>query len=463
MKIQNTTIAAIASGLTRQPLGIIRISGPLTFEIMSKIFVFRNKARTVQSSPANSLSLGAVYNGANVIDEALLSLFKAPGSYTGEDMAELSCHGNPLILRKILETLFKNGAVSAGAGDFTRRAFLNGKMDLTKAEAISDIISARTDAALKLSVDQLFGAEKKVIEELRSEFIGLLAVLQAEVDFEHEEDLSIQMRTIANFDSIILSIEKLIKNAGQGLLIKEGATVAITGRPNAGKSSLLNALTGLNRAIVTDIPGTTRDTIEESMVIDNIPVILIDTAGIRHAANLIEEEGIKRAKTAVINSDAVIFTVDISADFTPEDAALYSEIHGKPHIVVLNKSDKKHAFDSAGMDGTFNPAAPCLRVSALKNENINSLTKAIKDIIIQSRGIDDGMGLPVISAIRHKTALQTALKEMREGRLFIDGASRCEIAAEHVKAAANEVSSITGEIATEDVLEKIFSNFCIGK
>lgn len=459
MKTQNATIAAIATGMTRSPLGIIRVSGPMTFEIIEKTFTFRNKSRSMANIPHGSISLGTITDGAQIIDEALLSIFKSPDSYTGENMAELSCHGNPVILKNVMAALVKYGASPAGPGDFTRRAFLNGKMDLTKAEAVSDIINARTEASLKLSLNQLFGAEKKVIEELKDSIINLLAVLEADVDFESEDDSANKSDVVLRFEKIILFMEKLIKSADKGLLIKDGAKVAIAGRPNAGKSSLLNAITGLNRAIVTDIPGTTRDTIDEAIEIDGLPVILTDTAGIRLAANVIEEEGIKRAKAAVAASDAVIFTIDMSAPFTKEDEALYAEVSSLPHVVALNKSDLAGSFNLAGI---LRPEAPVIKVSALKNDNINGLTKAIKDIIISSKGLD-GRDEPVICALRHKTALEAALKEMQDGLLSVNYNLSFEIASEHVKAAAACVSEITGVIAAEDVLERIFSNFCIGK
>ena len=462
MKTQNATIAAIATGIQRAPLGIIRISGPSTFEIIQKIFSFRNRSRNLSNIPHGSLSLGVILDDAAAIDEALLSVFKSPDSYTGEDMAELSCHGNPLILRKVMELLVKHGAFPAGPGDFTRRAYLNSKIDLTKAEAVCGVISARTDAALKLSLNQLFGAEKIIIEKLREQLIGVLAMLEADMDFEHEEEQSARSDVSSRFESIIISVEKLIKSADKGLLIREGARVTITGRPNAGKSSLLNALTGFSRAIVTDIPGTTRDTIEETLVMEGIPVVLTDTAGIRNALNPIEEEGIKRAKAAVAGSDAVIFAVDISSPFTEEDRLLYMELKDKPHVVALNKSDLVHAFGNDFIAKNLGDKTPVVQVSALKNVNIKALTKTVKDTIMLSRGLD-GPEEPVISALRHKTALEGALKEMQEGLLCVNYKLGYEITAEHVKAAASLVSTITGEIATDDILERIFSNFCIGK
>ncbi|MEI7541786.1 MAG: tRNA uridine-5-carboxymethylaminomethyl(34) synthesis GTPase MnmE [bacterium] len=462
MKVKNLTIAAIATGLSRSPIGIIRISGSNTFEIIAKIFSFKNKNKNITNISNASISLGTIHNTSNIIDEALLSIFKSPDSYTGEDMAELSCHGNPLIMRKIMETLIINGANLAFPGDFTRRAFLNGKMDLTKAEAVSDIVSARTEAALKISVNQLFGAEKIVIEDLRNGIIELLAMLEADIDFEQDDVTSNLLALTSSFEAIIISITNFIKSAEKGLLIKEGAKVTITGRPNAGKSSLLNALTGFNRAIVTDIPGTTRDTIEETIIIDNIPVILTDTAGIRQASNPIEEEGIKRAKVAIVSADVVIFTMDVSSPITNEDKLLYAEILNKPHIIVLNKTDMTKAFDATSLTSILKAEAPIISVSALKNENINNLTKTIKAIIIKSKDLNDE-NEPAISALRHKTALDSALKDIAEGLLCINNNSSYETAAEHVKAAAASVSLITGEIATEDVLDKIFSNFCIGK
>lgn len=462
MTVKNLTIAAIATGMSRAPIGIVRISGPNTFEIIAKVFHFKNKTKNINNISHASISLGTIHNVSTLIDEALLSFFKAPDSYTGEDMAELSCHGNPLIMRKIMETLIINGADLAFPGDFTRRAFLNGKMDLTKAEAVSDIVSARTEAALKISINQLFGAEKKVIEDLRNGIIELLATLEADIDFEQEDITSNLLTLTSSFEAIIISITNLIKSAEKGLLIKEGAKVTITGRPNAGKSSLLNALTGFNRAIVTDIPGTTRDTIEETIIIDNMPVILTDTAGIRKSNNPIEEEGIKRAKAAITSADAIIFTIDSSSPLTNEDKLLYAEILYKPHIIVLNKTDMTRAFDVSSLTSILKAEAPIVSVSALKNENIDNLTKTIKYIIIKSKDLSDE-NEPAISALRHKTALDSALKEMQEGCLCINNNSSYEIAAEHVKAAANSVSLITGEIATEDVLNKIFSNFCIGK
>jgi tRNA modification GTPase len=461
MKNIHSTIAAISTGMGRSAVGVIRLSGPLTTEIVSKIFLFKNKSKSVNTLASSTVSIGLIMDGDEKADEALLTFFKNPNSYTGEDMAELSCHGSPIILRRVMGLLIKNGAEPAGPGDFTRRAFLNGKMDLTKAEAVCDIIEARSEAALKLSMAQLFGAEKEAIQKLRSYITGILASLESAIDFENDE-IPAKPQLLKDILYLKTSLMALIKNAEKGMLIRDGVKVVITGRPNAGKSSLLNAITGLNRAIVTDIPGTTRDTIEETVIIDSIPVLLIDTAGIRHATNPVEEEGIKRARNAVADADAVIFAVDGSAELTEEDLSLYSEISAKPHIIAFNKIDLIQDRDVPDMTDMFSGSAAVVPVSAINSGNINDLTKAIKSIIITSKGIDSSID-PVVSALRHKNALASALSETSMAQRAINDDLGFEIACEHIKNAAGYVSSITGEIAQDDVLDLIFSKFCIGK
>jgi tRNA modification GTPase len=458
MRQKSSTITAIATYPAASALGLIRISGSMVFPIIKTIFKPRyNKNFPDTAEPV----LGIISDNGSLIDEALVTLYRAPRSYTGDDMAEISCHGNPFILSKIISLISSLGASEAGPGDFTRRAFLNGKMDLTQAEAVADISGASSDAALSISLNQLFGAEKKAINSLRLEIVKALTLLEANLDFEQDPGETSSGTVISSLNSIRSSLSSMIEGAARGIALKDGVRAVITGRPNAGKSSLLNAVTGTNRAIVTHLPGTTRDTIEAGAMIGPIKFTFIDTAGIRVPRNIVENEGIKRAKAAVAASDIVLFVIDASEELSNEDRSLFSEISGRPAVIVLNKSDlsrKTTPEKAASFLASGN--IPVIFLSTVSGHGINDLTNTLKSIIIKTKGLDNESSV-IVASIRHKAALETALLEIN---MAIESMpAGYEIASEHVKEAASRAGSIIGEVASEDVLDSIFKNFCVGK
>jgi tRNA modification GTPase len=410
--MKDTTIAAIATYPAESAIGMIRISGKDAFKTASAVFT--PKKRAFKSIKPNFAALGDIYGGKEKIDEAMLVLFKSPRSYTGEDMAEISCHGSPYILGKVMRLLQSLGCVPAGPGEFTKRAFLNGKMDLSAAEAVSDIISAKNDAALKLALNQLSGGESGLIKKLRQKLLSLLSLVEAEIDFAHEDiQRTAPLFAAALAGKILAEIEALIKNADEGIMLKNGIKTAITGKPNTGKSSLLNALLNKNRAIVTSAPGTTRDTVEGSLSLDGLYFRLIDTAGIRQAKNQAEKHGIKRAQIALKTSDMAIFVIDGSKQPDGADLAVYRRLKAKNLVVAVNKSDLKKITGPAQAVKFFrlNPGTPVVSVSAKTKQGIKGLTNALKNTIMGKKAGSTGETL--IASLRHKKELLSAGRGLR--------------------------------------------------
>ncbi|MCE5299444.1 MAG: tRNA uridine-5-carboxymethylaminomethyl(34) synthesis GTPase MnmE [Spirochaetia bacterium] len=447
-------MAAIATYPAESALGIVRISGQSCLAVLNSVF----KPSGSQTPMPGKAAHGIISDSGGAIDEVMVTFFRGPRSYTAEDMAEISCHGNPYILSRVMELLLEKGARPAGPGEFTMRAFLNGRLDLSQAEAVADLISARNPAALSLSLRQLSGAEKEAIVSLRSSLMTLLAMIEAEIDFEHEG--SARAGFVSRAGLIAAGLEEMIKNADSGILLKEGIRAAITGTPNAGKSSLLNAILGRERAIVTHIPGTTRDTIEEHISVDGVRFKFIDTAGIRESSDPIEIEGIKRAKQAVSSAHIAIFTIDGSRPVSPEDLSLYRDINSMKHLIAINKSDLPCAFSDDTLRSLpgFNAAA-VLHISCKTGEGINTLTKTVKDIIIGTGGLKPS-GDIIISSLRHKQRAEAALMELNAARTPL---LSVELKAEHVRAAIRELGSIIGAVADDEILTEIFKNFCVGK
>lgn len=460
--MENETIAAISTHPGKSALGIIRVSGKSALSVISKII------HPVSGAPVDSVTprlqfIARLFDSEGaLIDRPLVTVFKAPHSYTGEDMAEISCHGSILILHTAMEALCHFGTRPALPGEFTKRAFLNNKIDLAQAEAVADIIDAESKASLKLSLSQLEGKESGAITALRGKIMSLLSAMELEIDFAHEDTPGLDSKSaVERISAVTEDIDKLILNADTGIMIKNGVRCVIAGKPNAGKSSVMNALLKKNRAIVTGMPGTTRDVIEDRFELEGIPVRLFDTAGIRNAENQAEEEGVKRAKNALQEADIVIFTADGSVPFTQQDREIFEETKDRPCIVCLNKNDLKQAV-SPEEAAYFFGINDAIKINCVKEGGITPLTNALKNIIIGGRNMPSIDGI-LVANLRHRQALMEARGALKEASAAAAKGLSFEFAASDVKRAASALGSITGAISTDEILDSIFKGFCIGK
>lgn len=455
------TIAAIATPPGIGGVGLIRVSGPTAEGIAQRLF------RPLP--PGNFLS-HHLYHGkilapttGAILDEVLVAFLKGPHSYTGEDTLEISCHGGPLILRTVLEAVFQTGARPAERGEFTRRAFLNNRLDLAQAEAVLDIITAKTRPGLAAAIDCLGGKLSEPIEAIRSEMIDLLAGVEAAIDFS--EDDGVEETTDEALPRIRKLIDKIAALAAthrQGRIYREGIGVVIAGRPNVGKSSLLNRILGEKRAIVTPIPGTTRDFIEETVDIGGIPVRLTDTAGLRLPENAIEKEGIDLVWERLKTADAVLVLIDGSADLTTDDRKLLAKMISKPMIAVLNKSDLPQRLDEKSLLGLLPEGTPpAIRISAKYGDGLDRLTTALRDLVLATPA--EELPEAMIAHLHQKTALEKASAGLARAREGLLAALPPEFVALEVREALNALGEITGKTTSEEVLDRIFANFCIGK
>ncbi len=396
------------------------------------------------------------------IDECLVAFFKAPASYTGEDVVEIYAHGNPLILEKLCDASKAAGARMAEPGEFTKRAFLNGKMDLSQAEAVQEMIFASTELSLKAARERLRGGLGEVARKLRSSLLDALVHLEAAVDFPEEEiEIFSEGKVAEILEESEKAVRKLLDSANVGRILSEGARITICGRPNVGKSKLLNALLKEERAIVSDVPGTTRDFISEMMNVGGIPVRVIDTAGIRGEwGDAIEREGITRSAKVIEDADLILFVVDGSEPLTPDDDVAFGLVRGRSYVLVLNKLDLGLVVEPV----RFSNDPGCrgvIRISAKTGEGIRELEEAIRKTLTGGRGFLEGEVL--VSNLRQKELLEKALAALARARDALRRGESPEFATIDVKEAAKSIGEIVGEITTEDVLEKIFSTFCIGK
>ncbi|MFH1778974.1 MAG: tRNA uridine-5-carboxymethylaminomethyl(34) synthesis GTPase MnmE [Candidatus Omnitrophota bacterium] len=450
------TIAAISTPIGEGAIGIVRISGRDAVKIAD--IIFRTKKDKLPSSFRSfTTHYGYVYDEGKIVDEALLTLMRAPKSYTKEDMVEISCHSGIVPLRKTLDSVLKNGARAAEPGEFTKRAFLNGRIDLAQAEAVLDIIRSKTDASLKVAIGQLKGELSVCLNKIKEELLTSLAHIEASIDFP-DEDLEIISETnIKNKLEIVRDeLSRLLESADAGIILREGIACVICGKPNVGKSSLLNVLLKKDRAIVTHIPGTTRDTIEEFANIDGIPFRLVDTAGIAPTEDIIEREGILRSREYLERSDLVLLVIDGNDYITDEDKMLLADTSDRPRIVVINKIDLPQVVDLNALGST-----PLVRISAKYGDGIDELKKKMADIVWRGKVISsDGA---VITNLRHKDALRCALKSVASAIEAIEDDLSPELIAIELKEALDSIGEIIGEIITDDLLDKIFSQFCIGK
>lgn len=446
----NDTIAAIASPMGQGAIALIRVSGSKAKAIADEIF-----SAPVEQPRCQVFGRVTAADGST-IDEALAAWFPAPHSYTGEDVVEISCHGGMLVTQKVLERSLEAGARPAEPGEFSQRAFLNGKMDLTQAEAVMDLISAKTERAMRAAHEQLSGRLGAALLELRESLIGIVAHVEAYIDFPEEDiDPETGEAMLARLDAVRQSVERLLATADQGRILREGVRTVICGAPNVGKSSLLNVLLGFDRAIVSETAGTTRDTIEEVINLRGLPIRLVDTAGVRDSEDAVEREGISRTEAQIAHSELVLEMVDASQ---PKPAALLAEIEGKippgvRHLLVLNKTDRSVHPDWEGAEG--------VRVSCTESTGIGDLTGAIFESL-GGPDADWGADLVAINS-RHKRCLIRARDDLAAARERLAAGESPEFTALDLRSALDAIGEVVGKADVEEILGEIFSRFCIGK
>lgn len=447
------TIAAIATSMGSGGIGIIRISGDEALNIINKVFVPVKKGEIKPFT----LKLGQIIDeNKNVVDQVLVSYFKAPKSYTGEDVCEINCHGGNVAVNRVLELVLQNGATLAEGGEFTKRAFLNGKLDLTQAEAVIDLINSKSEREGKASIKQLEGKLGDEIRSIKDEIIELLADIEANIDYPEYEDIEdVRREKIEDIlEKQINRLKQLEDSFESGKILKNGIMTAIVGKPNVGKSSLLNMLLKEERAIVTEIAGTTRDTIEECVTIKGITLRLIDTAGIRETEDVVENIGVEKSKNALKNAELVLFLLDGSKGFSLEDEEILREIGEKNHIVLINKIDlenKNIELDNSNI----------VRISAKTGEGIKELEEKIEEMFNLKKLETENEF--IVTNIRHKDLLHKAKNGLKQAKETVINGLPIDMISINIKTAIGSLGEILGESVSEDVLNKIFEKFCVGK
>ena len=457
--IKTDTIAAISTGMTSSGFGIVRISGDEAFTIADKMYVSKTGKR-LSDMPSHTIQYGFIADGEDTVDEVLVMLMHAPRSFTAEDTVEINCHGGVYAMKRILELAVKCGARPAEPGEFTKRAFLNGRIDLSQAEAVIDVIQAKNEYALKSSVSQLRGSVLKVIQELRSRIIYEIAFIESALDDPEHISLEGYPQELEDKVSDMKEIlKKLIASSENGKRMREGIKTVIVGKPNAGKSSLLNLLLGEERAIVTDIAGTTRDTLEEQITIHGISLNIIDTAGIRETDDTVEKIGVKKAKTSAKDADLILYVVDSSSVFDENDEQILDIIKDRKTIILLNKIDLQ-SITTEGMikEKTDKPIIP---ISAKEETGLDLLENTIKDLFYNGKiSFNDEI---YITNMRQKTALENALASLCKVQESIEMSMPEDFFSIDLMSAYEELGSITGESVGEDLVNEIFGRFCMGK
>jgi len=458
---QEETIAAISTPFGESGIGIVRISGFLAESIARKLFKSKSDQPHFISHRFHYGELIEPESG-NPVDEVLIVLMKSPKTYTREDIVEIHCHGGYFILQKVLEIVLREGARMALPGEFTKRAFLNGRIDLTQAEAVVDLIRAKTQTSLEIANQQLRGSLLREMTELRSRLVERLALIEAHIDFPEEEIEPIAFRELEeDLKKTVCQMEEWIASYEEGKIFREGISCAIVGKTNVGKSSLLNVLLKEERAIVTPIPGTTRDVIEEVLNIYGIPVRLMDTAGLRKPADSIEQEGVRRAKERVVDSDFVLLMLDGSRALDDDDNEIFEEIKGKKKVIVLNKNDLSLKIKTEEVKRFF-PEDPIISTSALKNEGIDDLKKTIYTSLVH-RDVRATPEHLIVANIRHKTALIQVKDSLSNALKGLEEGTSLEFIAFEIRSALDAMGETVGETTTEEVLNRIFEQFCVGK
>lgn len=451
------TIAAISTPKGEGGIGIIRISGDKSFEILDKIFKPKNQNKDLGFYQFN---YGFIYDGEKVIDESMVVRMKAPKTYTCEDVVEINCHGGQFVTQKVLELVLKNGARHAEQGEFTKRAFMNGRIDLSQAEAVMDLIQGKTEKSLSLSLDQLRGDLRDKINSFKKALLDITAHVNVVLDYPEEgidDPLPVELRD--NLEAVYEEATRLIESYDKGKKIKEGIKTVIVGKPNVGKSTLLNSLLREERAIVTHVAGTTRDVIEEVINIKGIPLVLVDTAGIRQTDDIVENIGVEKSKEFIEKADLVLLVLDASRELEDEDREVINQINEnhKKVIVLLNKIDleRKIDLDEYNFENI-------VEISAQKNVGIEDMEEKIYSFIVDEK-VEDSYEKLIITNVRHKTALEKTKDAIRNIFETIDMGLPMDLISVDLKEALDSLSEITGEISSEDILDHVFGNFCVGK
>lgn len=457
--MKTDTIAAIATAMSSSGIGIVRISGEEAVLVADRIFEMKNHKK-LSEMPTHSIHYGHIHDEDEVIDEVMVLLMRGPKSYTREDTVEIDCHGGVYVMKRILETVIRHGARPAEPGEFTKRAFLNGRIDLSQAESVIDVIYSKNDFALKSSLSQLSGSVSEKIRDIRGTVLHEIAFIESALDDPEHISLEGYPEQLSEIVSdVVDKIEKLLANSDSGKMLKEGISTVIVGKPNAGKSSLLNTLVGEEKAIVTDIAGTTRDVLEEQINLNGVLLNVIDTAGIRDTEDVVEKIGVERAKKYLKDADLVIYVVDTSTALDENDAEIMELLRDRHAIILLNKSDleqittvedvRKH------LDKTMIP------ISAKEQTGIDALEKEIKEMFFSGKvTFNDEV---YITNIRQKTALQEALRSLKLVQQSIENDMPEDFYSIDLMNAYEELGTIIGEAVEDDLVNEIFSKFCMGK
>lgn len=466
---RESTIAAIATGLTDSGIGIVRISGSDAISVGNRLFRTSSGKSVLKNAESHVLKYGmAVDENGSVIDEVMAVVMKAPRSFTGEDTVEIQCHGGVLIMKKILDTSLKFGARLAEPGEFTKRAFLNGRIDLSMAEAVMDVIQSRNEYALASSVKQLCGNLAEAVKQMRAEILYEIAFIEAALDDPEHMSLDEYPEQLREkVEKLLEKIKKLLDTADNGRLMKEGISTVILGKPNVGKSSLLNLLVGEERAIVTDIAGTTRDILEEHISLNGIGLNVIDTAGIRDTEDKVEKIGVEKARQYAKDADLIIYVADSSVSLDENDREILSLISDKKAMILLNKSDLNSIISEENLKELMNESLPdrkdipVIRISAREHTGIDRFENAVKEMFFQGQ-LSHNSEI-IITNMRHKEALKNSYESLLLVKQSIENGMEEDFYSIDLMNAYSELGKIIGEEVDDDVVEEIFSKFCMGK
>ena len=461
--MKTDTIAAIATALTNSGIGIIRVSGTEAVSVVDQIYVDKNYNRILKSMRSHTIHYGFILDEkGETVDEVMVSYMKGPRSFTAEDTVEINCHGGILIMNRILELVIKSGARLAEPGEFTKRAFLNGRIDLSEAEAVMDVISSKNEMALKSSVKQLKGSVSSVVKKLRDDIIYEIAFIESALDDPEHISLDGYPEKLGKkVDELLKSVNKLISSADNGKLIKDGINTVIVGKPNAGKSSLLNILVGEEKAIVTDVAGTTRDVLEENIKLHGIGLNIIDTAGIRFTEDIVEKIGVEKAKKYAVDADLVIYVVDSSVDFDESDDEILELIQDKKCIVLLNKTDLEQKVSEEDLKNKIKEDTVIIKTSTRENTGIDEFEDTIKEMFFKGEVSSDDEVM--ITNMRHKECLIDAFESLKQVKRSLEDDMPEDFYSIDLMSAYASLGTIIGEEVGEDLMNEIFAKFCMGK